>query len=261
MGSSDCAPLQYFYDGIFQGQEFALRDVQPQFEGKTYRTLSAEERRGLDDSILHATIVKQDEPSEDDSSVYLIFERLNTGGLLLRPQEIRACIFHGQLNDLIHELNKNAHWRNLSGGQQKFQRDEELILRFFALYFDRAQYDSPMKGFLNLYMGSNRDLTLQSKEKLTHVFAQTVDAIHESIGKAAFKPQRTLNAAVYDAVMVGIAKRLEKGPVKQREVLKDRYKALLENVDFKNATEAGTSRKDNVEKRVKLAIDAFAHVK
>src|SRR5206468_12424422 len=60
-GQQRLRTLEYFYDGIFRptGRQFALQGVQPQFEGKTYRTLSAEDRRRLDDSILHATIIKQ----------------------------------------------------------------------------------------------------------------------------------------------------------------------------------------------------------
>jgi hypothetical protein len=59
----------------------------------------------LDDSFIHAAVVKQGEPSEDQSSIYHIFERLNTGGMQLQPQEIRACIFHGPFNELLRELN------------------------------------------------------------------------------------------------------------------------------------------------------------
>ena len=69
--------LKDFYLGRFQGKEFSLEDVQEQWEGKTYDKLDADDRRRLDDSIIHATVVRQDEPSESQSSIYLIFERLN----------------------------------------------------------------------------------------------------------------------------------------------------------------------------------------
>jgi len=102
--------LQFFYEGQFKptGQVFELKGVQPEFEKKTYETLAVEDRRRLDDSVMHATIVKQDKPEEDNSSIYYIFERLNTGGTLLMPQEIRSSIFQGELNDLLKELNQNA---------------------------------------------------------------------------------------------------------------------------------------------------------
>src|SRR5436190_9579918 len=102
-GQQRLRSVQYFYSGIFEptGGRFALRGVQPQFEGVTISTLAPEDRRRLTDSIIHATIVRQDTPSDDDSSIYHIFERLNTGGRLLFPQEIRAAIYHWSLNEFL----------------------------------------------------------------------------------------------------------------------------------------------------------------
>ena len=100
-GQQRLRTLQYFYRGIFEPdkREFALKGVTPEFEGVTYNSLKDHDRRRLDDSILHATIVRQETPSDDDSSIYHIFERLNTGGIPLNPQEIRATIYHGEFND------------------------------------------------------------------------------------------------------------------------------------------------------------------
>ena len=104
-GQQRLRTLQYFYKGSFEPTErtFKLpKGVQQRFQGATYETLKADERLRLDDSIIHAIIVKQEDPSEDHSqgagpsSIYHIFERLNTGGVLLQPQEIRSCIFHGK---------------------------------------------------------------------------------------------------------------------------------------------------------------------
>ena len=94
-GQQRLRTLHSFYSGVFQGDEFKLSEVQGQWVGKTYRTLHPEDRRRLDDSILHAIIVRQDEPTEDQSSIYLIFERLNSGGTILQPQEIRVALYHG----------------------------------------------------------------------------------------------------------------------------------------------------------------------
>ena len=95
--------LYYFYEGIFHdtGKEFALYECESHYEGAKYKSLGEEDRRRLDDSIIHATIVKQDEPTEDYSSIFHIFERLNTGGTLLRNQEIRNALYEGKFNDLI----------------------------------------------------------------------------------------------------------------------------------------------------------------
>ncbi|UFP97062.1 DUF262 domain-containing protein [Gloeobacter morelensis MG652769] len=145
-GQQRLRTLQYFYEGIFHHtkKQFALQGVQKRFEGKTYKTLSEEDRRQLDDSVIHATIIKQEEPSEDDSSIYYIFERINTGGTLLQPQEIRSCIYHGPFNELLGKLNQNSAWRSIYGPISKNMRDQELILRFLALNFDLYNYEEPM---------------------------------------------------------------------------------------------------------------------
>jgi len=46
-------------------------------------------------------------------------------------------------------------------------KDQELILRFFALYFFLDEYERPMNEFLNKYMGANRNLKLHSPQN-TH---------------------------------------------------------------------------------------------
>ncbi len=93
-GQQRLRTLQYFYEGTFlpNGKKFALSGVVPRFSGATYNSLRDGDRRRLDDSTIHATIIKQNVPLDDDSSIYHIFERLNTGSVPLQPQEIRSAI-------------------------------------------------------------------------------------------------------------------------------------------------------------------------
>lgn len=262
-GQQRLRTLQYFYDGIFgdTGREFALVGVQEQFRGLTYKSLADDDRRRLDDSILHATIVKQDEPSDDQSSIYHIFERINTGGIQLTPQEIRACIYHGPFQALLQNLNRVGSWRSVYGPEDSRMRDQELILRFLALYFWGQNYSKPMKGFLNAYMGRNRELRLTSEEEIRRAFEPTIELISQAIGKAAFKPRRALNAAVFDAVMIGIARRLEKGPVYDLEGVRQAYARLVEDETFRKATETGTSHEESVHQRIALATHAFSGIR
>lgn len=261
-GQQRLRTLQYFYKGAIpeRKQQFALTNLRSQFDGATYETLSEEDRRRLDDSILHAIIVKQDEPSDDDSSIYHIFERLNTGGVLLNPQEIRACVYHGPFNDLLRALNANANWRTVFGPVNKRMRDQELILRFLALYSRHENYRRPMKEFLNQFMGANRDLGGDLKQRLNGTFTEAIAVAREALGDRAFRPVRALNAAVFDAVLVGIAKRLDAGAVRESEELREEYEALLESEDFDSLTSVRTTDDVTVRERVRLAIDAFRGV-
>lgn len=125
--------LRSFYGGTFRERKFRLKGVDEQFQGLTYENLGSEDRRILDNSILHATIFQQDEPTGDKSSIHKVFERLNTGGTPLSPQEIRACVYSGSFDSLLKQLNKDPNWRGIYGRVSDRAKDEELILRFFAL--------------------------------------------------------------------------------------------------------------------------------
>lgn len=249
--------LQGFYDGVLAGSEFALENVQPRFRGKKYKTLEPEDKRRLDNSIIHATIVRQDEPSEDQSSIYLIFERLNSGGTILQPQEIRVALYHGPFVQVLSELNDHVDWRALYGKKSARLKDIELILRFFALYFHHAGYKRPMKGFLNRYMANNQDLGKQPTAVLRETFNSTVAAIKAGIGPKAFRPKNAVNAAVVDSVMCGVAWRLAKGPISDLTRLRPAYEHLLAKAEYQAATTRSTADEEIVRSRLALARDAF----
>jgi hypothetical protein len=261
-GQQRLKTLQNFYRGVFQGVEFALSEVQPQWVGKTYATLLADDRRRLDNSILHAIIVRQDEPSEDQSSIYLIFERLNSGGTILQPQEIRVALYHGAFATLLGKLNANADWRFLFGKKSSRLKDIELILRFFALYFHSGSYARPMKAFLNRYIAANRALVKQPETVLRPLFTSAVAAIRQGIGHRAFRPFGTaLNAAVLDSVMYGVATRLSERPLPEVSALAPAYDGLVKNQKFLDAVTRATADEESVRSRLleaKLAFGAIA---
>ena len=139
--------------GFFEGRlpnvaDFYLRDVDPRWEGQRFKELAESDRIRLRDSVLRATIVEQTDP-EDNSSIYHIFERLNTGGTQLNPQEVRNSAAHGPFNDLMAELNNNADWRQVFGRPipDPRMRDVELVVRFNALFEGSDSYSKPMKSF------------------------------------------------------------------------------------------------------------------
>ena len=262
-GQQRLRTLQYYYDGVFaDGRVFALSGVQPEFRGVTYKKLEPEDRRRLDNSIIHATVFWQEQPSEDQSSIYHVFERLNTGGVQLTPQEIRACIFHGEFQELLAELNHNKTWRQIYGQPKRDRmRDQELILRFLALYFSSEKYTQPMKGFLNAFMGKNRELSTSTSADMKRVFEGALTAVYRAVGKRAFKPKRPLNAAVFESVMVGVARRLDQGAIIDHKGFLERYEALVQSDSYESVTETGTARAESVSKRIHLATEAFADVK
>ena len=87
--------LERFYSGVIHGIEYRLDGIQERFVGKTYKGLDVEDRRRLDDSIIHATIVKQEQPSEFDlSRKKILLPTAFTAERLLK----KWCILRGRID-------------------------------------------------------------------------------------------------------------------------------------------------------------------
>lgn len=260
-GQQRLRSLEFFYKGVFNDRVFRLRDVQKRFEGKTYSTLEIDDRVRLDDAIVHATIIKQEAPTDDYSSVFMIFERLNTGGMQLQPQEIRTAIFAGDFIGLLKELNNEENWREIFGPKDKRLKDQEFILRFLALFFSLKHYKKPLKGFLNAFMKNNRHLNVHSRDEITNLFCGVIKLINESLGISAFRPKKLFNASIFDSVMIGIATRMmQNGAAIDRDKLKAKYDQLLSTSDYIELTSKSTSDEVVVAKRISLAIDTFKDI-
>ena len=139
-------------------------------------------------------------------------------------------------------------------------RDQELILRFLALLFEGQNYKKPMVSFLNEFMGHNKKISGETASLMRNSFVTTIDLILNSVGDRAFRPVRALNAAVFDAVMVGTAKRLRDGAIAELKMYKDAYDRLLSNKEFLDACGRGTASEERVRARLRLASEAFAPV-
>ena len=259
-GQQRLLTLKCFYRGIFGDKNFRLTGVSDEFNQKNYEALAYEDQRRLDDSILHATIFQQSEPSEDRSSIYQVFERLNTGGTPLHSQEIRACVYRGTLNRLLSKLTANRYWRELYVGKNTRKKDEEIILRFFALYYRLDKYERPMKHFLNKFMQDNCQLEETQQNEFRRVFEQTVETAATVLTSKALRPERALNVSVADAVLVGLAHRLEKGPISDRDALKAAHDRLLKKLRDESLHTVGTTNKDRVNLRIKYAYEAYGPI-
>jgi len=268
-GQQRLKSLQFFYEGYFkpdakkkQQQVFDLVQVQPQFADRTYEGLEEDDQRRLDNSVIHATIIKQESPDEEeDSSLYYVFGRLNSGGRRVTAQEIRTAIYGGELIDLIEDLNAHPTWRTLFGKESARLKDRELILRFLALYEDADSYERPMEEFLNRHARTYRHGPSKYLKTARTTFVKTIEVAFNALGPGAFRPVRSINAAVFDSIAVGLARRLNGGPIKDTTKLKKAFKELSENEDYVRATSSSTSNEDSVSARLGLATEAFANVK
>lgn len=247
--------LHSFHKGRFPHNErvFKLRDVKSRFEGKTIDDLEDQDRRRFEDTVIHAMIIQQMAPENDNSAVFHIFDRLNSNGTPLQPQEMRAAIYHGPFQKLLGKLNENTKWREIFGTRHKRAKDQELILRFLALEEGRSRYERPMKSFLNDFMGANRYIEEEKEEEFRKKFSKTIERAYDALGARAFRPQRSMNVAVFDAVMVAISECTDA----DSDAIKSGYEALIKNEGFLKLSSEATSNEPSVHGRIEMAIEAI----
>lgn len=267
-GQQRLKSLLFFLDGYFnpkpharQRKVFTLTKVQSRFDGKTHADLDEKDRIRLSNAIIHATIVKQTGPPGDDSSVFHIFERLNSGGRKLTAQEIRVALYHGHLAEFVRELNEHDAWRRTFGKPNVRLKDQEMILRFCALYTESSSYSRPMSEFLNKYAKRHRNPGQAYLVDLENRFRTCTDMFDGALGKDAFRPTRAINVAVFDSTMVGLAHRLgEKSKLPSKTDVAKAYRSLLKSEGYLKATSRSTGDETFVERRLKEAIKVFSSI-
>lgn len=260
-GQQRLRTLHYYFKSEYpDGQPFALANARPELAGYNYGTLPPPSRRALDNTFIHATVIRYEATPGGRKAVYDLFERLNSGGTKLYPQEIRVALYNGDLVNLLRDLNKIESWRSLYGPVSGRLKDQELILRFTAFYYNYLNYSRPLKGFLNDFLDEHRNLEGLDPLDITTAFKTSCDVIDASIGRKAFRTSNQVNAAQVDAVMHGISFRLQNGPIHDLTLLNAKFEELAADQAFLSSVARATADEDRVGRRLRMARDAFADV-
>lgn len=110
-----------------------------------------------------------------------LFERLNRGAVALSEQEVRACLYGGQFNDLIERLSADETYVSLLKLQPAKQSDgtaAEVVLKYFAYKNDRDNFTGRVTKFLNDFMAdSEKHPTIEEAEAEFKRVAQTLSQI------------------------------------------------------------------------------------
>ena len=263
-GQQRLKSLLFFRKGVFnpvpdhEPEKFSLTGVRPEFEGLTYADLDWKDRENLDNYLFHATVIEELNPEMNDTSIYHIFERLNTAGQPIQPQEVRTALYQGGLMDAIRELNQHPSWRKIYGSPDARRKDEELILRFLAFAFPVTEYRRPLKEYLNNFAENLRNPSQEVLNKYVGSFKQVSDLWWDALGDNTFRPAGRLNAAVFDSMTVGLARTIDLyGPPDPSEIAKAYYE-LIEDEEYRTATMNWTSSESAVSIRLEKATNRLA---
>jgi hypothetical protein len=259
-GQQRILSIVYFIDGYFgeesvQGKRQVFRlsglgDKNP-FRRKRFEDLTQSNQRKLQNSVLRAINVRQLSPKENNTSIFHIFERLNTGGTPLKPQEIRNVVFRGEIVKILRTLNDDKNWRLIIGkkNRDKHQRDVELVLRIFALSGSWQTYEKPMKEYLNNAMSQNKTGDSEKLEVFQELFPKVSALIVKQLGPKQFHIRGPLNSSVLDSVFVILLDNFRKVP----DNLEERYKELVADEKYAPFTYTATTDTVTVKNRFSLA--------
>ena len=254
-GHQRLATIAQFYRGEFSNKrEFRLRGVSPTWSGKTYTELSEDDQLILDDATLRSIVIRQIQP-DDNSSIYQIFERLNTGGTQLNPMEIRRAIFRGGANVLLDQLNENADWRAIIGMPHLDPRlrDVEILLRVLALSNNWIGYSKPMKKFITSYMNILDKADSEHIALVEQRFDKACTMVRNKLGERPFHLRQRLNLAALDAVMASTMASFES----LNPDIRSAYAKLREDETFIETVTHNTSDASVVQQRFELTYSAL----
>jgi len=104
------------------------------FNALNYSTLG-DYKTTFDLRTIRNVIIKQTSPPDDDSAIYEIFNRLYSGGVNLKPQEIRTSLYHSAFYEMLYRINLDSRWRTIVGLEDPdlHMKDTEILLRSFAM--------------------------------------------------------------------------------------------------------------------------------
>ncbi len=143
----------------------------------------------------------------DNSVRYDLFERLNTGGVKLHPQEIRNCVFRGVFLDLIKDQSENTNFRNvvkLPNNELKAAAYEECVLRFYAFRDRYRTFAHNVNTFLNNYtIDMNKKRTISDIDNFDEVMSFLRQELPN--GVVRYKRKNVTPINLYEAVAVGTA--------------------------------------------------------
>lgn len=242
------------------------------WKGKSFSELTSAEQRKIRSTTIHAIVFEQVKPKNNDTSLYQIFERINTGGRALGAQEIRNCVYQGPLNSLLIDINRNEDWRHLYGTEvDSRMKDMEFILRFFALNSDKVKNavkgNLSLKKLLNEYMGDLANNKETSIKEQREIFEKTVSFIRKNIGDNAFfniasgdpdKIRKRFYPTIFDSLMVATAIAIkELGDNVPTNGLEGKRLDVLQDQEFRKYISEGTMQLECIHGRISKLLEGL----
>lgn len=245
----------------FYEDEFALEGLTkwPELNGKKYSKLPKLVQQGVDRRYISSIILLHETAKTKEEAEILkqmVFDRINSGGEKLTPQEKRNANYDGRLNRLCIKLSSNKYLCDMwdipqsqddldlvhsdRAGNKLFKTmaDVELVLRFFAYRQRNALQKGSLESYLDFYLESGNYFPDEVLSKFEELFSETIKLAHDIFGGSAFYLYRKRKTgwgwyerpttAVYDPMMMSLSNRI----ANKAELVKRKEEICAELVKF-----------------------------
>ena len=222
------------------------------FHRLEYSSLDEPHRSLFDLRTIRHIIVRQVGPA-GDHAMYEIFNRLNSGGVNLTPQEIRRCTFDSAFYDMLYRTNAKKEWRQLVGREVPdiHMKDVEILLRGFAMLINEEDYRPSMVKFLNTFSQEARSFNRARLEQLDALLDSFLQSCENMPSDAFHSIQGRFSPMIFESVFVAACKEsfreneAVKGKINQQSL-----RNLKDDQVFRTATQSQTTSLSNVQKRL-----------
>ncbi len=246
-------------------------EILPNLQGITWETLPKEPLQlFFKRTKIKIEIIKYE---SDPYAKFEVFQRLNSGGSLLTPQEFRNCLliminktFYLWLNNISKDENFQA-CLALSDKLLEERYDMELVLRF--LLFPNYKFSQKeIRDYLTEGAQSLARLALEEEfnyDENEKIFRETFAVLNLVLGEKVFK--RYSNGdfggkfleSLFEAISIGVAHNLASYETPEhKEILKQKIKDIWSQSGFTDNMGSGTNTKIRIPKIIPFGIKYFS---
>lgn len=242
-------------------------DIRRDLIGKTLEDLEndpalADELRAFQNQTIRTVVIKG---WPNESILYLIFLRLNTGSVPLSPQELRQALHPGPFLEFVEENSGRIQGLPVVLKRAEFRmRDAELLVRYFAYRNFLPEYHGNLKAFLDYTCATlNKNWPAFREEALVQL--QGLDTAFDAVFKifsadnsfrkwTAGSYERRFNRAVFDVMTFYLSDPLvAQRAIAARKGVEGDFKSLCDlNQEFIKSIEATTKSLEATVNRLQI---------
>ncbi|MBF0519574.1 MAG: DUF262 domain-containing protein [Nitrospirae bacterium] len=188
------------------GLEFLNKE---DYEGKTYNELTRADKRKISGTKINFYVIEKQTPP---AVKFILFKRVNTGGLVLNPQEIRHALNQGIPATFIKELAELEEFKRYKISSERME-DREFVNRFVAFsLLGCEKYSGEMEKFLSDGIIELKNTSESKRAQIKEAFRKSMKLSYEIFGDDAFKMRFNSEIAypdifkeLFDTISVNIA--------------------------------------------------------